>query len=188
MPAVSRQAAAQPGTQTGCRSRAGATGQPETSAGRCSRFRRGSTSPAARQHNDGAGHSMRHVSKFDWAYRCLFCWPRRSAASRACRRYCQDTRAHNSPIGGDRVGRGGHEDAAPAFLDGDCYFVAVTGWMMTAYRRCQRGECSPAAVSIGHCKFIAAESVCPAHAGGPFFRAYGRTADSSRNRRQAGGT
>ncbi len=34
-----------------------------------------------------------------------------------------------------------------AFLDGDCYFVAVTAWMMTAYRRCQRGECSPAAVS-----------------------------------------
>jgi NAD(P)-dependent dehydrogenase (short-subunit alcohol dehydrogenase family) len=30
---------------------------------------------------------------------------------------------------------------------GDCYFVAVTAWMMTAYRRCQRGECSPAAVS-----------------------------------------
>jgi hypothetical protein len=29
MPAVYRQAAAQPGTQTGCRSRAGATGQPD---------------------------------------------------------------------------------------------------------------------------------------------------------------
>ena len=34
-----------------------------------------------------------------------------------------------------------------AFSDGDCYFVAVTAWMMTAYRRCQRGECSPDAVS-----------------------------------------
>src|ERR1700760_3044091 len=32
-----------------------ATGQPETSPGRCSRFRRGSTFAAARQHNDGAG-------------------------------------------------------------------------------------------------------------------------------------
>ena len=35
----------------------------------------------------------------------------------------------------------------PAFLDGDRYFVAVTAWMMTAYRRCQCGECIPAAVS-----------------------------------------
>ena len=35
-----------------------ATGQPETSPGRCSRFRRGSTFAAARQHNDGAGRSM----------------------------------------------------------------------------------------------------------------------------------
>ena len=34
-----------------------------------------------------------------------------------------------------------------AFLDGDCYFVAVTAWMMTAYRRCHCGECNPAAVS-----------------------------------------
>jgi hypothetical protein len=34
-----------------------------------------------------------------------------------------------------------------AFSDGGCYFVAVAAWMMTAYRRCQRGECSPAAVS-----------------------------------------
>lgn len=34
-----------------------------------------------------------------------------------------------------------------AFLDRDCYFVAVTAWMMTAYWRCQCGECSPAAVS-----------------------------------------
>jgi hypothetical protein len=34
-----------------------------------------------------------------------------------------------------------------AFLDGDCYFVAVTAWMMTANRRCHCGECNPAAVS-----------------------------------------
>ena len=30
-----------------------------------------------------------------------------------------------------------------AFLDVGCDFVAVTAWMMTAYRRCQCGECSP---------------------------------------------
>ncbi len=33
----------------------------------------------------------------------------------------------------------------PAFSDG--YFVAVTAWMMPAYRRCHCGERSPAAVS-----------------------------------------
>ena len=57
--------------------------------------------------------------------------------------------ARDSPIGGDRAG--GSVAKVPqrpsAFLGGDCYFVAVAAWMMTAYRRCQRGECSPAAVS-----------------------------------------
>jgi len=40
-----------------------------------------------------------------------------------------------------------------AFLDVGCDFVAVTAWMMTAYRRCQCGECSPVAVSMNRSGF-----------------------------------
>jgi len=91
-----------------------------------------------------------HVSTFDWAYRRLFCWPSRSVGgSRMPRQYCQNAQAHNSPVGvtvpAAAVTKMPRRQSA--FPDGGCYFVAVTAWMMTAYRRCQCGECTPAAAS-----------------------------------------
>ena len=94
---------------------------------------------------------MRHVSKFDWAYERLFCWPAARLAGRNCRAETAEIRgARNSPYE-VMVSAGAVTKMMPhrqsAFLDGDCYFVAVTAWMMTAYRRRHCGACNPAAVT-----------------------------------------
>jgi hypothetical protein len=69
-----------------------------------------------------------HVSKFNWAYQCLFCRSYLSVSeARMLRQYCQYARALYSLVGGDRVGRGGHQGAPPPI---GCYLVAVTAWMM----------------------------------------------------------
>src|ERR1700722_7431594 len=92
-------------------------------------------------------HAVRHVSKFDWAYLRLFCWPCRSiSGSRMPRQDCPDARKFT--IRGDGAGGSGQEDThRSGFWDGGCCFVAVTAWMMAAYRRCHCGECNPAAVT-----------------------------------------
>src|SRR3984957_18963887 len=79
-------------------------------------------------------HAVRHVSKFDWAYLRLFCWPCRSiSGSRMPRQDCPDTGKFT--IRGDGAGGSGQEDThRSGFWDGGCYFVAVTAWMMAAYR------------------------------------------------------
>ncbi len=105
---------------------------------------------------------IRHVSKFGWACQCLSCWPCRPVAGRAC--LARAARIHGRVIHRSEVTvpacqRPGfmatdktrsvtkmpHRQSA--FFDGNCYFVAVAAWMMTAYRRCQCSACNPAAVS-----------------------------------------